>query len=559
MLIDAGLINDTQLEQALFEHKASELKLGEYLIKNGIVTENSIVDAIAEQTKIKKFNPNDYSISSDLSKLMDIDTVNRFRTIPLEKKGGVLTVAMVDPLDIIAIDYIEILTNMEVEAVIITEQSFTYLLSSIFGAYAGRDGVMQQVQDIIDMDAEDAEDSYSGEIIEATLQDMADDAPVIKFVNSILAQAVRDKASDMHLSPEKDYVQLRYRVDGKLHDVPPPPKKMFMSIVSRLKILANLDISVSRIPQDGRFTVKLQDKEINIRVSTMPTIYGENIVLRLLDVGSMVYSLENMGMSLNNIKMITKMLKKPYGMILATGPTGSGKSSTLFAMMKIINTPDRNIVTLEDPVEYRMENIRQAQLNKKAGMTFASGLKSIMRQDPDVIMVGEIRDYETASVAVQAALTGHMVFSSVHTNDAAGAIARLVDMGIEPFLVSSVMLITISQRLVRRVCPECKELYQPLDKELDSWGFTKDTKGEFVRAKGCYNCMDTGYKGRIGLYEVLYIDTMIQDLILQKTPSKEISDIAQKAGRLITLRMDAALKVKSGITTMGEAALAIMT
>lgn len=557
ILTQEGLISDIQLESALTGLKASGLKLGEFLIQKGFVTSNDILDAIAAQMNLKKYNPNDYKVSAELSKIMDVDIVTKFNTIPVEKKEGVLTVAMLDPLDIIAIDYIEVMTNMEIETIICTEQNFNYLLSTLYGAYAGKDGVMKQVQDITAMEVEVQEDKYLADDLETNLQDMAEEAPVIKLVNSILSQAVREGATDVHLSPEKDYFEIRFRVDGKLHYIPTPPKHMFLPMISRIKILANLDISVSRIPQDGRMTIVSSKKEINIRISTIPTVHGENMVLRLLETNSDIHTLEALGFMPNDIKSLMKMVKMPYGMILCTGPTGSGKTTTLFSMLKGINSPDTNIITLEDPVEYRMEHVRQVQLNHKAGMSFASGLRSILRQDPNVIMVGEIRDPETASVAVQAAMTGHLVFSTVHTNDAAGAINRFVDMGIEPFMVSSVMLVTIAQRLVKRVCPYCKESYIPSPELLKFWGL-KNKPYTFVRAKGCSQCMDTGYKGRVGFYEILYINDDVRQMILDGKSAQEISRLAEKSRQMKTLKLDAVHKVVQGITTSEEAMSVIM-
>jgi type IV pilus assembly protein PilB len=319
-----------------------------------------------------------------------------------------------------------------------------------------------------------------------------------------------------------------------------------------------MDIAMSRIPQDGRFKVKMDNKEINVRASALPTIYGENIVLRLLDMGAGVYSLDKLGMSKQDRDKIAKSVTKPYGMILSTGPTGSGKSTSLYAILNEINTPDVNIITLEDPVEYRMNNVRQVQLNRKAGMTFASGLRSILRQDPDVIMVGEIRDGETAGIATQAALTGHRVLSTVHTNDAAGAITRFMDMGIEPFLVSSVLLVSFAQRLVRTVCPYCKESYRPPENALAAWGLDKVENANFQRGKGCPQCMNTGYRGRTGVFEVLRVDDEIQELILKGNSAQEITRIAVRAGKLRLLKDDAAEKVARGITTLEEAASKVM-
>lgn len=557
ILTDEGLITQEQLAQSLAGMKSAGIKLGEYMIQEGIVSETAILDAIASQLNLKKYSPNEYTVTPDLAGIIDVDTAVKFNAIPVDATQGVLTVAMVDPLDIIAIDYVEVMTNMEVETIICTAQHFTYLMSSLYGAYAGADGVMKQVQDIAEMEGGENEDAFLSEAIETTLQDMAEDAPVVKLVNSILSQAVRERATDIHLSPEKDYVEIRFRVDGKLHTIPSPPKRMFLPMISRLKILANLDISVSRIPQDGRMTIVINKKEINIRASTLPTVYGENMVLRLLDTSTGIYSLDKLGFLPKDIAKLRKMIHMPYGMILCTGPTGSGKSTSLFSMLKEINASDTNIITLEDPVEYRMAHIRQVQLNHKAGMTFASGLRSILRQDPDTIMIGEIRDTETASVAVQAALTGHMVFSTVHTNDAAGAITRFIDMGIEPFMVASVMLVTIAQRLVRRICPYCKEEYTPDAEQFRFWGL-KPRPYTFVRAKGCSQCMDTGYKGRIGFYEILYINEAVRQMIIDGKSAQDIYRAALKTGQIKSLKHDAVHKVVQGLTTPEEAMSAIL-
>jgi type IV pilus assembly protein PilB len=387
---------------------------------------------------------------------------------------------------------------------------------------------------------------------------MADEAPVIRLVNSIFAQAIRDGASDIHISPQQNNIQVRFRVDGKLANVPSPPKSLALPIAARIKILANMDITISRIPQDGRFTLKMDKRNINIRVSSLPTIYGENIVLRLLDMGTGVYSLDRLGMVETDRIKIETMVRKAYGMILSTGPTGSGKSTSLLSILNSLNAADTNIITLEDPVEYRIDNIRQVQLNQKAGMTFASGLRSILRQDPDIIMVGEIRDSETAAIAVQAAQTGHRLLSTLHTNDAAGAITRLIDMGIEPFLVSSALLVSFAQRLVRTICPYCAEPFQPSPAALAAWGLDRVEKANFRKGKGCYQCMNTGYKGRTGLFEVLVNDEMVQNMILKGKSAQEITREAVAAGTLRTLKKDASEKILLGITTMEEAASVVM-
>ena len=554
--MEGGLLTEEQLSSAVRDHKKGKMKLGQFLVRQGIVSGNQIVDLVSRQLKIKKYYPDKYPIDMSLSKVIPLDMVQKYQLVPLLKSRFLLTIAMTDPMDIEALDAIEVLTNTEVEAVICTDQQLNHLIGSIYGAYTGIGGLLEE------MEYEKVEDTdlalLDADIEAGSLQDRAEEAPVVRLVNSILSQAVREEASDVHISPEKDYVQVRFRVDGKLHGVPAPPKSMILLVISRLKILANMDIALSRIPQDGRFTVKMNNKEINIRASTIPTIYGENMVLRLLDMSSGIYTLEQLGMSEKDRKKLEPIIVKPYGMILSTGPTGSGKSTSLYSILQKLNKPDVHIITLEDPVEYRMEKIRQIQLNRKAGMTFAGGLRSIMRQDPDIIMVGEIRDPETASIAVQSALTGHRVLSTVHTNDAAGAITRFIDMGIEPFLVSSVMLVSIAQRLVRKVCPYCRKPYKPPQAALEYWGMDKLEGADFVRGTGCFNCMDKGYKGRTGIYEILVINEAIQDMILSKKSAQEITRAARQAGVLTTLMEDAAKKVAEGITTLEEAASAVM-
>jgi type IV pilus assembly protein PilB len=561
MLVEAKLLTDDQLRQALTDHKKTGLKLGKYLIQQGTLTEYQIIDVLSQQLKIEKYHPDKYPVDITLVQIVPSDIAQRYQVAPLKKKGHLLTVAMIDPVDINAQDAIEMLTNHEVEPVVCTERELNQLIGQVYGMQSGLGGVLESIEELkIDSgaDADTVAGPATDDLQVSSLQGMAEEAPIVRLVNSIISQAVREGASDIHLSPQLKNVQVRFRIDGRLHDVPAPPKPMFLPIISRIKILANMDIATSRIPQDGRFTVKMENKEINVRVSSIPTIYGENLVLRLLDMGAGVYSLDRLGMSRDDKDKIDSIINKPYGMILSTGPTGSGKSTSLYAIIKEINRPDIHIITLEDPVEYRVERVRQVQLNRKAGMTFASGLRSILRQDPDVIMVGEIRDGETAGIAVQAALTGHRVLSTVHTNDSAGAITRLIDMGIEPFLVSSVLLVSFAQRLVRTICTYCKEPYKPNPKVMDAWGLNGVKEGQFQRGRGCPACMGTGYRGRTGIFEILLNDDMVQDMILRGASAQEINRAAKQAGRLRSLKEDAVIKVLNGVTTLEEAASAVM-
>jgi type IV pilus assembly protein PilB len=560
MLVEDKIITEDRLQQALIDQKKVGLKLGQFLTRQGIVGEQQIIDMLSRQLNIVKYHPEHYPLDFDLIRYIPIDVAQKYQVAPLRKKGRLLTVASVDPLDINALDYIEVLTNSEVEPVVCSERELNQLISSLYGAQSGLGSILENIE--IDSGEDQEEVAPDKEEVQvASLQDMAGEAPVVRLANSIFAQAVRDGASDVHISPQQNTVQMRFRIDGKLIEVPSPPKTLFLPIIARMKILANMDITMSRVPQDGRFTLKMNNKEINVRVSAIPTIYGENIVLRLLDMSGGIYTLDRLGMNPSDMEKIEVMSRKPYGLILSTGPTGSGKSTSLYAILNSINKPDINIMTLEDPVEYRVNNVRQIQLNKKAGMTFASGLRSILRQDPDVIMVGEIRDSETAAIAVQAAQTGHRVLSTVHTNDAAGAITRFIDMGIEPFLISSVLLVSFAQRLLRTVCPYCKEAYRPPQNALDALGITVEEakNANFQRGKGCYQCKDTGYKGRTGLFEVLVNDDRVQDMILKRYSSQAITKAAVDAGKLRTLKEDATAKVMKGITTLEEAASAVMT
>ena len=558
MLVDAEIITEEQLRRALVEHRKAGLKLGQFLSRQGVVNENQIVDTLSRQLKIEKYHPDQYPIDMNLASLIPFETAQKLKVAPLRKKGRLLTVAMTDPLDINAMDAIEIITNSEVEAVVCSEHEVNQLINGLYGQQSGLGGVMEDMEIEAQSEEEAAQEQSAEEVQVSSLQDMAGEAPVVRLVNSIFAQAIREKASDIHVSPQQNSMQVRFRMDGKLHEVPSPPKSLALPITARIKILANMDITVSRIPQDGRFTLKMDNREINVRVSSMPTIHGENVVLRLLDMSSGVYSLDRLGMIRPDRDKIETMIRKAYGMILSTGPTGSGKSTSLYSILNELNSPDTNIITLEDPVEYRIDNIRQVQLNRKAGMTFAGGLRSILRQDPDIIMVGEIRDPETAAIAIQAAQTGHRLLSTIHTNDAAGAITRFIDMGIEPFLVASALLVSFAQRLVRTICPYCKESYQPSESALVDWGLDKAENPNFKRGKGCYQCMNTGYKGRTGIFEVLVNDEMIQEMILKRKSSQEITRVAVAEGKLRTLKEDAASKVLQGITTLEEAASSVM-
>ena len=560
MLIDEGLLSEEELENALKEQKRTGQKLGQFLVHANICREGDIVNMLSRQLRIDRYDPAQYPIDLSLAEIISADSAKDKKVIPVARAGNVLRVATPDPLDIDALDSLEVITNLEIEPVVCTEADYEQAFNSLYGLYRDMDNVMKSVDDDISAvhDADDEDAAAAADQDVHALETEADQGPVIKLANSILAQAVNQQASDVHISPEKNRVQVRFRVDGRLREVPAPSKKLMPALVSRIKILSNMDISVTRVPQDGRFTVTMNRREINVRASCIPTIYGENVVLRLLDMSAGTYTLDDLGMNADDRQKMEDAICRPHGMILSTGPTGSGKSTSLYAILRRINRQDINIITLEDPVEYRVPGIRQIQLNARAGMTFASGLRSMLRQDPDVIMVGEMRDPETARIGVQSAMTGHRVLSTVHTNDAAGAIARLIDMGVEPFLISSTLLVSFAQRLLRRVCPNCAEPYTPSEQGLTSLGLEPNNGCSFMQGKGCNMCMHSGFRGRTAVFEVLRVDEQVQDMIMKQASAAEINRRLIQSGKLTTLKEDAAKKVCRGETTVEEALSLVM-
>ena len=522
------------------------------------MSEKDLVQLIAKQLKIDTYSAEKYPHNPELKEIISAEVAQHFKIIPLKKVGKLLVIATSDPSDIRTQDKIRQLTNLDVEPVISTEAELNSLAQAVYGTTFNIKEMMSSL-DGIDADAAKDEDEGSLDVSLSSAQDMAQEAPVIKLVNSILMQACREKASDIHISPEKDRIQLRFRIDGQLKEFPAPPKSYFFPIISRVKLLSNMDISVTRVPQDGRFTFKYADSEVSVRASALPTIYGENMVMRLLQQSKgKALTIEDLGFDPKERDKFLRATQKPYGMILATGPTGSGKSTLLYALLRKVNKPNINIITLEDPVEYRMPGVRQVQLNRKAGMTFASGLRSILRQDPNVIMVGEIRDQETAHISIEAALTGHLLLSTLHANTSSGAITRFVEMGIEPFLVASTMLVVGAQRLVRRICPQCIEPYEAPPEAMSALGLKPIPGTLFLRGKGCYQCNDTGYQGRCGIYEILDVTNEIKDLIIKGASMHEIEREAVRMGVLRTLIMDSADKVLRGFTTLEEAGAAVL-
>jgi len=537
ILVEQGYINQKQLTEVLEEQKITGEKLGEILTRKGLISREELEHCVAIQTGIASFDLSTHIIDPDIIKLVPEDFARKYKLIPVFIIENVLTVAMSDPSNIFVIDELQRLTKMNVEAVLVQELD----VHKAQDQYYGGSGTLGQIVASINKDKL------------ADSEKLGEEAPIIKIVNYLIVQAVQQKASDIHIEPEEKVLNIRYRIDGMLRRQPSLPKDLSGAIISRFKIMAGLDIAEKRLPQDGRILMKIGNKDIDFRVSSCPTVHGENIVLRILDKTGLVVGLESLGFPPREFGTFKEMIMSPYGIVLVTGPTGSGKTTTLYSALQIINKEHLNIMTVEDPVEYQFPGMRQVHVNVKAGLTFAAALRSFLRQDPNVIMVGEIRDRETAEIAVQAALTGHLVFSTLHTNDTPSSFTRLIDMGVEPFLVSSSILGILAQRLVRKVCDRCKEFYEPPAELIRSIGLEDkvSTGVKFAKGKGCSICNQTGYKGRSGIFELLKVSPAIQEMVLKKVSADVIREIAVKEG-MSTLRQAAVGKLLAGVTTVEE-------
>ena len=540
-------------EKVLKEVKASNIHSGTYLGKtladHGYIHTQTLLETLSTELRLPYIKKEQYPKSGLPVEGMTItEAFLREKIIfPLQLKDDTLVVAVYDPFDLYTIEDLKVSVGKNIRIVLSSEQDILESIETYYGEEGGS-AMNRMVSDIQDDDMHglDTLDDSTEHI-----RDMASEAPVIKLVNHIISQAIETRASDIHLEPFEEELQLRYRIDGILHELESPPKRLSAAITTRIKIMSKLDISERRLPQDGRIKLKILGKDIDMRVSTLPTLHGESVVMRILDRGNLVLDLSQMGFPEKELRLMEELIQKPYGKLLVTGPTGSGKTTTLYAALSKINTPDKKIITIEDPVEYQMRGINQIHVKSQIGLNFADGLRSIVRQDPDVIMVGEIRDPETADISIQAALTGHLVFSTVHTNDAAGAVTRLLDMGVENFLISSALLGVLAQRLVRVICPNCKE-EAPLTPTLKiEMGLLEKEDVNVYHGKGCKACSQTGFKGRCGIYELLVIDDSIRELILKKVTAQDICDQARKNG-MRTLREDGWDKVVSGITTVEE-------
>ncbi|GAB4290934.1 MAG: type II secretion system ATPase GspE [Myxococcota bacterium] len=550
ILIAMGKITRKELDEALKVQAEKGGRIGEILVNMKALSYEDVITALARQLDLEVVEGiNAENIDLELISNLPISFAKQHSLIPLQKKEGVIVVATSEPLNVDALDELAIILDGSIKTLLAQPST---VLDAINRTYDRRERNAGAVMDSIGQ--EDDLNVLTQELEEPQdLIDVDDEAPIIRLVNSLLTQSVKERASDIHIEPAEKDISVRFRIDGVLYEIIRPPKRIQAAIISRIKIMGGLNIAEKRLPQDGRIRIKIAGKDIDIRLSTLPTSHGERVVMRLLERGSLLLDLTQLGFTEDKLAKIHSIIHKSHGIFLVTGPTGSGKTTTLYSALSAINSPDVNIITVEDPVEYQLPGISQIQVQPKIGLTFAHVLRSILRQDPDVILIGETRDLETAEIAIQASLTGHLVFSTLHTNDAASSITRLVDMGVEPFLVSSSLVAILAQRLIRRVCPTCREPYTPTKADLDKIGLDRSLlKDDIIyRSRGCPECLNTGYQGREGIYELMTVDDDIRQMILTKGSSTELKKAARARG-MLTLREDGARKVAEGLTTIAE-------
>jgi type IV pilus assembly protein PilB len=542
ILLDGGLVTRDQLEAAFAEHQSAGRSLGRVLVDRGILSESQLVAALAQQIGLRFIDLTDYPVDGSALARIPGSVCRRHTAIPVAFDEGRIVVAMADPANVFAVDDIRTISGFDVIPAVATRADVLAAIDRHYRADSDLDELSSALE--VEDDADDL----------ASLREVVEDAPIVKFVNLLITQAIQDRASDIHLEPTEHDLRVRYRIDGVLHEVMKSPKSIQSGVISRLKIMAEINIAERRIPQDGRLSVNAHGKKIDLRVATLPTVWGEKVVMRILDNSTARLDLADLGFSDHNFSRYSESFVKPYGMILVTGPTGSGKSTTLYATLNIVNRPEVNIITVEDPVEYRLPGINQVQTNTKAGLTFAAALRSILRSDPDIVLIGEVRDHETAQIAVEAALTGHLVLSTLHTNDAPSAITRLTEMGIEPFLVGSAVDCVLAQRLARRLCSKCKEAYRPTPEALLAARYPWEDGmeiPELFRPVGCPTCSNTGYKGRLALHEVMTVNEEIERLAVEHASAATINEAALRDG-MSTLREDGMLKVGLGVTSIDE-------
>ncbi|MEN3004388.1 ATPase, T2SS/T4P/T4SS family [Dehalobacterium formicoaceticum] len=545
-LIEAGMITDRNLQEALNIQKRTGERLGTILVNQGFTTEHDIMQVLARQLNVDAIKLGSVVLLPNVTKLVPEALIKQQRVVPVKKEGNKLFVAMPDPLNLVVLDDLHLATGLTIVPMIAMEQDIDGAIKKLFGFQdlvnqAILEFEIQPQANLVAFDLDEPPGAYGVE------------APTVRIVNSIIKQAVQDRASDIHIEPRAEQLLIRFRIDGVLKDILALPKQSHASVVSRIKIMGDMDIAEKRIPLDGRIQVKIAQQDVDLRVSTLPTIFGEKVVIRILDKSGVIVTLDKLGLSPDILPIYRQMVQRSYGMIIITGPTGSGKTTTLYSTISEINAPEKNIVTIEDPVEYVLEGINQIRVNDKAGLNFANGLRAILRQDPDILLIGEIRDGETAGIAVRAATTGHLVLTTLHTNDAAGALPRLIDMGIEPFLVASTVIGVMAQRLVRLICPLCKEAYELAEHAVERkfMGIGPDQGVTLYRGSGCPQCSFTGYRGRIAIQELLPVRETQQQLILARSPVNEIAQSAIEDG-MLSLTQDGIQKALLGLTTIDE-------
>jgi type IV pilus assembly protein PilB len=556
ILVDWGLITTDQLRAAVEAQNGlpTPEALGDTLVSMGLISERDKVRCLAEQWGVPFVDLETYPVKPEITRSLAQEIARRYKAIPIDKPNGRVLLAMREPNDIYAIDHIRLILGLDVEPMMATEED---LLAAINRYYTSEtsvsDAVTEAMRDIEFGDIELADIPIGEEVSIEALRELVEEAPIVRLANMIISRGVADGASDLHIEPQRAGLRVRYRVDGILHDAMNLPRKVQAPLISRIKIMASMDIAEKRAPQDGRISLMLEGRQFDFRVSTLPAVFGEKVVMRVLDKSSINVGLAKLGLLPKTLESFENLITRTYGIILVTGPTGSGKSTTLYSVLSKVNSGEKNIVTIEDPVEYELQGITQVGVNPRAGLTFATGLRTMLRQDPNIIMVGEIRDSETALIAIEAALTGHLVLSTLHTNDAPGAIARLLDMGIEPFLIASSVCGVLAQRLLRMICPRCKGAYTPPPDAIRRLGMNIDTgtKVKFYRGKGCEVCKQSGYKGRVGVYEMMMLNDPLRELALARASSHRIKEVAIQSG-MKTLKDDATEKVLLGVTTLEE-------
>jgi type IV pilus assembly protein PilB len=555
LLVREGLIDQEQLQRALAEQKGTNEKLGSILVRLNLISEDQLIAFLSKQYGIPSIQISQLDIDPEVIKLVPAQIAKKYEVLPISRTGNQITLAMADPTNVFAVDDVGFMTNLQVVPVVASQGALRKAIERIYEVQGS--GLTEVISELeaaqVDVEVVEGEEDTWSKIDIFELKESADEAPVVRLINMIFVDAIRRGASDIHLEPYEKVFRVRFRMDGVLHEIMTPPKRLEAALTSRVKIMANLDIAERRLPQDGRIKLRYNQREIDLRVSTLPTIFGEKAVMRILDKESLQLDLGILGFDPWSLEQFGKAIHQPYGMILITGPTGSGKTTTLYSAIHTINSPDVNIMTAEDPVEYNLKGVNQCQVNEEIGRTFAAALRSFLRQDPDIILVGETRDLETAQIGIRAALTGHLVLTTLHTNDCPGTVARLLDMGIPPFLVSSALTLILAQRLGRKVCKDCRQPYEADEELLVPYGHVPTGLGKvnFYKGKGCPACNFTGMKGRVAVYEVMPITEELRTLILRNAPTAEIRDLALNQG-MKTLRQNALQKVIEGVTTVEE-------